>query len=133
VLHPVLVAEILDAEIDAARKRLGSRIGTARRDGMRALVEFNDGVVACFDGAAYDAEPYAVSFVNGTGTLLGGSDWPAGINHGDHPILHRPFVCIRGTAEYHAHPSHLRDRWDLYRGRITLADLLDHICNRLRR
>ena len=133
MLHPTLVAEILDAEMSVARERLGDRIGRMRRDDWRVLVDLGGNVTACFDGARYDAEPYGVSFLDAAGTALAGHAWPAGLNHGVHPVFNRPFICIRGTAEYHAHPSHLPDRWDLYRGRIALADLLDHIFNRLRR
>jgi hypothetical protein len=80
-----------------------------------------------FDGSRYDAEPLRVSLISGAGTALPHGQWPAGMSHGTHPILGRPFACIQGTFEYHAHPSHLADHWDTYRYRIRLADLLDHL------
>lgn len=38
-----------------------------------------------------------------------------------------PFLCIRGTREYHEHPAHTGDFWDLYRGTSvgTLGYLVD--------
>ena len=42
-------------------------------------------------------------------------------------MLDRPFACIQGTYEYHAHPSHLADKWSNYRNTIRLADLIDHL------
>ncbi|MFO1144405.1 MAG: putative metal-binding protein [Amaricoccus sp.] len=43
-------------------------------------------------------------------------------NSGPHPITGRPFVCMRGAREYHAHESHTTDSWDNYRG-ISGMDL----------
>ncbi|MGO7179024.1 hypothetical protein ACC764_01330 [Rhizobium ruizarguesonis] len=41
---------------------------------------------------------------------------PGGIFHaGPHPVVGRPFVCMRGTLEYHTHESHLNEAWDQYR------------------
>jgi hypothetical protein len=38
----------------------------------------------------------------------------------DHPITHKPFLCVRGVREYHSHPQHSGDDWFLYRGSIRL-------------
>jgi hypothetical protein len=41
---------------------------------------------------------------------------PAGLSNifhaGPHPIFLRPFICMRGTREYHMHESHRLDSWD---------------------
>lgn len=42
----------------------------------------------------------------------------------DHPETRRPFLCIRGTREYHEHPQHTGDEWALYRGHIGLFSVL---------
>ncbi|MCB2410740.1 putative metal-binding protein [Hymenobacter lucidus] len=38
-----------------------------------------------------------------------------------------PFLCVRGTQEYHDHPAHTGDSWHLYRGTTvgTLGHLVD--------
>jgi hypothetical protein len=38
-----------------------------------------------------------------------------------------PFLCVRGTREYHDHPAHTGDSWHLYRGTTvgTLGHLVD--------
>ncbi len=41
-----------------------------------------------------------------------------------HPITKQPFLCLRGTREYHEHPQHTGDSWMLYRGNKGLFDLL---------
>ncbi|MES2304296.1 MAG: putative metal-binding protein [Gemmatimonadota bacterium] len=38
---------------------------------------------------------------------------PTGVfNGGAHPATGRPFVCMRGSREYHAHPSHIAELWE---------------------
>ncbi|MGC1863981.1 MAG: putative metal-binding protein [Methylocystis sp.] len=48
---------------------------------------------------------------------------------GPHPSTGRPFVCMRGTREFHTHSSHLGERWDGYRGQsgMDLLGILDQI------
>jgi hypothetical protein len=37
---------------------------------------------------------------------------PTGVFHpGPHPITNRLFLCMRGSREYHTHPSHVSDLW----------------------
>lgn len=36
-------------------------------------------------------------------------------NHSAHEQTGRPFVCMRGVREYHAHSSHRHEVWDTYR------------------
>ena len=38
----------------------------------------------------------------------------------DHPITHKPFLCLRGFREYHEHPQHSGDEWLLYRNELSL-------------
>ncbi len=43
---------------------------------------------------------------------------PAGIfNPSVHPSVGRPFICMRGSLEYHIHPSHVNDPWEQLRGK----------------
>jgi len=38
---------------------------------------------------------------------------PTGVfNSSAHPATGRPFICMRGSREYHTHPSHVGDLWD---------------------
>lgn len=37
-------------------------------------------------------------------------------NSSAHPSTGRPFVCMRGTREYHTHSSHRNEKWEAYRG-----------------
>jgi Predicted metal binding domain len=42
----------------------------------------------------------------------------------DHPITHKPFLCLRGVREYHDHPQHSGDDWFLYRDTISLFSMV---------
>jgi hypothetical protein len=42
----------------------------------------------------------------------------------DHPITHKPFLCLRGIREYHEHPQHSGDDWLLYREQISLFSIV---------
>ena len=42
----------------------------------------------------------------------------------DHPITHKPFLCLRGVREYHEHPQHSGDDWFLYRDTLSLFSMV---------
>lgn len=66
-----------------------------------------------------------------------GSLWPAplpvgGIFHnGPHPTTGKPFVCMRGSREFHNHPNHLSEKWDTYRPQegMNLLGIMQQLVN----
>lgn len=42
----------------------------------------------------------------------------------EHPITHRPFLCMRGIREYHNHPQHSGDEWLLYRSSMNMFSMV---------
>lgn len=45
-----------------------------------------------------------------------------------HPITREPFLCMPGVREYHSHPQHEGDSWDIHRsGEGSIYVLLEHI------
>lgn len=129
MLHTELLAELLDGEINVAAERHAARCVMSRHEAC-VHATLPTGMVIAFDGSRYDAEPFAVAAIGADHEVLPHGRWPPGLSLGEHPILGRAFVCIRGTAEYHLHPSHLLDRWDLHRGKVQLVDLLGHVLNK---
>lgn len=135
MLHPALLDALLDDEIVVINERLSSRGVTACRNGRS--VEIRSATIGAerilrLDAERYDGDPVGVFVASATdGHLLPGSEWPTGLYQGEHPTLQRPFVCVRGTIDYHAHPSHVDDVWDRYRGRIRLVDITDHLLKRM--
>lgn len=52
-------------------------------------------------------------------------------NSSKHPNTDRPFICMRGSREYHTHPSHLNDPWEPLKGSAsyTLGGILTQVWN----
>lgn len=134
MLHPAVLHEMLETEVQVAKERLGSSISFIEVTGadVRCVLRTpgKQDALLLFQGGDYDAEPFRVSVVRPDWTLLPGNEWP-GAPILDHPVLHRPFICIQGTYEYHAHPSHFADTWDKYRSHLRLAELLLHLRRRI--
>lgn len=128
--HPALRAALLDEELWVARARLGERLAGIERVGsvIRLPMVSPDGrrVFLQLDGAGFDAEPFGLAITEEDGTVAALERWPAGLAPSAHPVLGRPFACIRGCAEYYVHPSHLQEQWDTVRSTLRLAELLDH-------
>lgn len=77
--------------------------------------------------------PPEISLHNADGTLLTKpSANPTGVFHPSlHPITNRLFICMRGSREYHTHPSHVGDPWENLRGHssYTIGGILTQIWN----
>ena len=64
----------------------------------------------------WDELPPSIDLMSAEGAIMN-LNLPGGIFHtGPHPETGRPFVCMRGSLEYHRHSGHLNDHWDNYRG-----------------
>ena len=134
MLHPQLVGEMLDGEIEVARERLAGRFLAIDRAGTAVVctppVAAGPWRVA-LDGRGYDAEPFHLSIVDGNGSPLPGGSWPSGLYAGgEHPVLKVPWACVQGTFEYHLLPGHHSDPWDAHRNVLRLDHLLGHILRR---
>jgi hypothetical protein len=133
-LHTGLLEEMLADEAEAARLRLGQRVKSIEVNGTDIYVNLlpsNVGEATIrFSGDRYDAEPFQVAVTTPAGEVAPNEGWPAGLSGGPHPILGRCFMCIRGTFEYHCHPSHLADSWAAHRLNLRLPQLLAHILKR---
>lgn len=129
-MHPALCQALLQEQVEVAnqspvRSRLQQDV---RREGTRVLA-FAQGsdrlLLFEFDGPNYDAEPLRLRLRDAdSGDELALESWPQGLGPAEHPVLHRPFTCLRGLYEYHCHPSHVTDPWDAYRFKYRLEDML---------
>lgn len=60
--------------------------------------------------------------------------WPETIRFREpHPVLRRPWACLRGLREYHTHISHQHAPWDNYREPYTLHRIMENIVSSLHR
>jgi hypothetical protein len=44
-----------------------------------------------------------------------------------HPSTKQPFLCLRGVREYHEHPQHDGDDWEMYRSAINVFVLVERL------
>lgn len=77
------------------------------RTGLRLLFNCQD----------WDEQPPSIQLLAMDGTFLTVlQPNPTSVfNTGLHHLTGRPFICMRGSREYHTHPSHTTDLWDSYR------------------
>lgn len=130
MLHPQVLAELLDAEVALARAALRDRAGDLRRDGMTLKMTLRrpDGTwILRLDGTRYDSEPFDVALVDASGAVLPLQAWIPGFPHDIHPVLGRPWVCVSGTEAYYSHPSHHTERWDAVRYQLRADNLLNKL------
>lgn len=129
-LHPALLHELLDIELEAARDRLGDLAGDLHRDGAHLFMTLTkDGRswTLRLDGSRFDAEPYDVALVDDEGEVLPLGEWIPGFALGIHTSLEVPWVCVNGTRAYYAHESHFKERWDHDRTTLRADTLLSKL------
>ena len=69
-----------------------------------------------FHGDGFDELPPAIAILKPDGPPWSEA-LPGGVfNGGPHSVKGGPFICMRGSREYHTHGSHVNDKWDTYRG-----------------
>lgn len=76
---------------------------------------------------SYNLEPPTLNVVDAKGRPIPDrSQWPPApfTNPVIHPIRKRPWVCLRGLEEYHTHPLHRHEPWDLHRNFQPLSVLM---------
>ena len=137
-LHPEVLADLLDAEVGVARDQLAGRVDRIDVASPHVDIAFHAHGLPWtirLDGSDYDALPLALSVVDEQGRLAGPAGWPPGLLYtqaADHPVLHRPWACLRGTYEFHFYPGHTggEDSWELSRADLRLGTLAGHILER---
>lgn len=81
----------------------------------------------------WNDRPPSITLHNADGAFLNAhADNPTGVfNNSPHPTTQRPFICMRGSREYHTHPSHLTDLWDALKEQssYTLGSILTQLWN----
>jgi hypothetical protein len=84
----------------------------------------------------WNESPPAIEILNSDGSFYQGK-LPAGniFNPGPLPSTGRPFICMRGSREYHTHTNHLNDTWDTYRAQdgMSLLGIVQQLVNHWRR
>lgn len=132
-LHPSVLADLLDVEVEQARSALGARAGDLHRDGpfLRMTITRPDGTWTLqLDGTRFDAEPYDVALVDDGGQILPFEQWIPGLAHSVHPVLDVPWFCSSGTRGYYIYPGHHLDRWNAGRYSLRADSLIRRVLDR---
>ena len=133
-LHPTVLHDLLDLEVEVARARLRSRAGDLHRDAnalVMTLVRPDGCWTLQLDGSGYDADPFGLALIDDDGAVLPLERWIPGLAHSVHPVLHVPWACISGTSAYYRYPGHHLDRWDTVRFQLRADSLLDTVRRRV--
>jgi hypothetical protein len=134
MLHPDVLADLLDAEVQLARDFLGPRAADLRRDGNHLTMTLRrpDGQWTLrLDGTRFDSEPYDVAIVDSSAEILPLEAWPPGFAHGVHPVLGVPWVCVSGTRGFYLFEGHHGERWDAVRFSARADTLLDRLLTKV--
>ena len=82
--------------------------------------------------------PPSISLLTAEGTLIETKSTaiqslprkPAGIfNRAPHDTTQRPFICMRGSREFHTHPVHVNDSWEKLKNspNYTLGNIITQL------
>jgi len=81
----------------------------------------------------WNGQPPSIELQAADGTPLTKAPVAPGaqFHQGPHPSTGKPFVCMRGSREYHTHSSHLTDLWSNYRElpEYTLSSIITQVWN----
>lgn len=119
-MHPAAAKALFDGEVAKFTPALAARRGwefhalefplidcsftAPGRTTLRLRLQCND----------WNDLPPAIELHNADGSILTTMPSnPTGVfNMSTHPATGRPFICMRGSREYHTHPSHVTDPWE---------------------
>lgn len=138
-MHPAASKALFDAEVAALPGRLLDQRGWILNSAMYPLLDCSFTAperktlrlrLACDD---WNDLPPSISLLDSAGSqLTRGPTDPKGVfNNSAHPSTGRPFICMRGSREYHTHSSHVNDLWAPLRSdpRYTLFNIVGQIWN----
>jgi hypothetical protein len=129
-VHEALARVNFDRDVagfsDVAAERFGLFIHSRAFPVLDATIRHTKPLRVRLRGDDWDDLPPSIELLNPDGTPWS-SAVPGGVFHpGPHPDTHRPFICMRGSREFHTFPGHVNEKWEQYRGQdgMGLAGIL---------
>jgi Predicted metal binding domain len=139
VVHPAAARQQFEQEVAAVPPRLFESRGWTLHNATYPLVDISFTApgrktlrlhLMCDD---WNDRPPSVALCEPDGRALARvpTDPRSVINAGPHPATGRPFICVRGSREYHTHPSHCNDLWNPLRtsSDYTLFNIIGQVWN----
>ncbi len=113
IARPLFEKDV-DAITDSLAERLQLAVHAKQWPVLDVTIEHTKPLRLRFTCDSWNDVPPSIQIQNSDGTPQ--RSLPGGVFHaGPHPATGLPFVCMRGSREYHNHPSHLNDTWEQYR------------------
>jgi hypothetical protein len=102
---------------DAALKRIGLHLNGIEFPFVDVTIQHSKPLRLRLNCGDWDDLPPSIALLNEAADPYS-LPMPGDIFHpGPHPNTGKPFICMRGTREYHTHPSHINETWEQYRGK----------------
>jgi len=119
-MHPAAAKALFEEDVQHLSPALAARRGWTLHTVAYPLIDCSFSApgrttlrlkLACDN---WNDSPPSITLHAADGSLLTAAPHnPTGVfNGGPHPVMNRPFVCMRGAREYHTHPSHVADPWE---------------------
>jgi hypothetical protein len=100
---------------DAVAERLRLKVHSRAFPVLDAIIEHSKPLRLRMTADAWNDLPPSIALFKPDGTAWS-ETLPGGIfNGGPHSVKGGPFICMRGSREYHTHSGHTNDTWDNYR------------------
>jgi hypothetical protein len=123
-VHEALARVNFDRDVagfGVAAERFGLVIHSRAFPVVDATIRHSKPLRVRLRGDDWDELPPSIELLNPDGTSWS-SAVPGGVFHpGAHPNTGGPFICMRGSREYHTHPNHSNDKWEQYRGQAGMG------------
>lgn len=115
----------------------GADLAVANRVVLLGAPPVERPLLLAFELDDYDAQPPTAELLLPDRSPLPPGQWPKSLNgqgviHG-HRDYDRPWFCRRGLREYHSHPQHEVDPWDLHREALPLHSIVEELLSDLSR
>lgn len=134
----LLVRQVVDAALPSGLVAPGGEnIAVASRVVLLGAPPEERPLLLAFELDDYDAQPPTAELLLPDRSPLPPEQWPKSLNWQGviqgHPNYDRPWFCRRGLREYHSHPQHEDDPWDLHREALPLHSVVEELLGDLSR
>jgi hypothetical protein len=114
----------------------GGQATSVRIEGIDLSQRIERQLILFLECDGLDGRPPTAQLLTAEGLPLPPAEWPTdltrqGVVHG-HRDYDRPFFCRRGLREFHTHPQHQDQPWDLYREQLPLHAVVLELLRDLR-
>lgn len=126
--HEALSRRLFEDDVshvtEMAAKTIGVSVNKKDWPTLDVTIDHSPKIRLRFTCDNWDDQPPSIEILNEDGSPWRGSVSGNIFNSNSHPQVRRPFICMRGSREYHS--IHTDDAWENYKGKdgMTLYGIL---------